>query len=101
MMCLASYGVLLRENVTGALSNLSVCGFPAAVDVRDDFGSLEQPNVTIEASIFFGGVEHDIAFEEGEDCDDEEPYPEPDCNDDMGFDEVKWFMEGDGDIGFE
>jgi hypothetical protein len=86
-----TYGMVLRENVTGEFSNIVVSGFSAGVDVRDDFGSESDPNVTIEDSIFFDGVVHDIAYDESETCEGM-----PTCDDDGGFDEVTWFEDGTG-----
>ncbi len=91
------YGMVLRENLTGAFSNLVISGFAAGVDTRDDFGSQSDPNVTIKDSMMFENVVHTIAYNENkEDCAEDDD--DPTCDDDMGFDERKWFEDGDGDM---
>ena len=74
------YGMVLRENLTGTFSNIVVAGFDAAVDVRDDFGTADMPNVTIASSLF----------------DEAAPIAIDSMDNDMGFDEEAWFAEGDG-----
>lgn len=76
-------GLVLRENLTGEFDNIVVTGFDNGVDIRDDFGSPADPNVTLANSIFFVQQMNDIAADETGDDDN-----------DSGFSEVDWFEMG-------
>ncbi len=81
----AQFGMVLRRGIRGSIENAVVLGFPIGVDVRDeDFedGSDHDGDVTIENSII---VAEALARDEsGED------------NNDAGFDDEAWFLEGEG-----
>jgi hypothetical protein len=91
-----SYGMVLRENLEGAFSNIVASGFDAGVDLRDPFGDADDPNVTIEGSMFFDMLVHEVGYDEDDDCTD--PAESPTCNDDEGIDEVEWFSEDNGNM---
>jgi len=81
-------GMVLRENITGAIDDLVVTGFDIGADTRNPFGTPEEPRVTITKSLIYGG---ELAETEvGTDS------TAADYNDDADFDEVAWFEAGDG-----
>ena len=92
-----TYGMVLRENLEGTFSNILISGFDAGVDVRDDFGSESDPNVTISDSWMFDNLVHTIAYNETDTADEELPT----FDDDMGFDERVWFADGSGNMVYE
>jgi len=92
-----TYGMVLREKLEGSFSNIIISGFDAGVDARDDFGSAEEPHVTIENSKMFENLVHTIAYDET----DTENGDSPSYDDDMGFDERAWFTDGDGNASYE
>ena len=75
-----SYGMVLRELVTGTLDNVVLGGFDFGVDARDTFVDGEDAHVSLQNSIFFGL-----------------PVVNPADNDtetspgDFAFDEQAWF----------
>jgi len=75
-----SYGMVLRELVTGSIDEVVLGGFDFGVDARDTFVDGDEPHVTLQSSIFFGL-----------------PVSNPADNDtetspgDFGFDEQAWF----------
>jgi len=80
-------GMVLRENITGAIDDLVVTGFDVGVDTRNSFGTPDDPRVTITNSLLYGGRVEDVAGAENADVAD---------NNDEGFDEVAWFEAGEG-----
>jgi hypothetical protein len=78
-----SRGMVLRENLTGEFDGIMVTGFDVGVDTRDDFGSEDDPSVTLANSKFWGQRVEDIAADETGDDDN-----------DSGFSEVDWFEMG-------
>jgi hypothetical protein len=78
----ATYGMVLRELIEGAIDGLAVTGFEVGVDTRDDFGTAAAPHVTIENSVAFGLLTG-LGAEDATD-------------NDAGFDETAWFTDGTG-----
>ncbi|MDC0747375.1 hypothetical protein [Polyangium mundeleinium] len=76
------YAMLLRRATKANLYNIVATGFEAGVDVRD-----APTSVSLEASIFHGNLAQNIAYVETPDGMGSEK------DDDMGFDEVKWFLD--------
>lgn len=83
---MATYGLLLRENVLGAFDQIALTGFDYAVDAHDMFGTSAAPNVTLAHSTFFALTSAGVAPDESLPAD----------NDDFGFDEEAWFAGGTG-----
>lgn len=84
-----SRGMVLRENLTGALEDIVITGFDIGADTRDAFGTPEEPNVTIDKSLLYGGRIANVGAEEVN-----EPGMDQFMNNDMGFDENEWFAAG-------
>jgi len=78
-----TFGMVLRENVTGAFDDIVATGFDHAADPRDDFGTPAAPSVTLDNSQFFNMTVSLFADESAAD-------------NDMGFDEQMWFDMGTG-----
>ena len=85
-----SRGMVLRENLLGELDDIMVTGFDVGVDTRDDFGTEDDPHVTLSNAKFWDQNKSDIGADEP-DMPDEMPNP----NNDMGFIEDDWFEMGD------
>jgi hypothetical protein len=77
---LPSYGMVLRELVTGALDNVVVTGWDFGADARDTFVDGDDAHVTIQNSTFFGLPIVNPADNDG----DATPG-------DKNFDEAAWF----------
>ncbi|MDI1477869.1 hypothetical protein [Polyangium sp. y55x31] len=77
------YAMLLRRATKASLFNIVATGFEAGVDVRDAATS-----VKLEGSIFHGNLAQNVAYVETPEGEGSEK------DDDMGFDEVKWFEDG-------
>jgi len=85
-----SRGMVLRENLTGALDDLVITGFDIGADTRDDFGTPEDPHVTIDHSLLYGGRLANVGADEVD-----MPGTDQFMNNDMGFDENAWFAGGE------
>lgn len=79
-----NYGMVLRENITGALDGLVVMGFDAFADTRDAFGSEEEPHVTVANTTAYRMYDNTIDLDDVLSLDN-----------DAGFDETAWFEAGD------
>jgi len=77
------YAMLLRRATKANLANIVATGFEAGVDIRDAATSVKLTNST-----FFGNLVHNVAYTETVDGMGSEK------DDDMGLDEVQWFMDG-------
>lgn len=74
-------GMVLRENVRGAIDNAVVVGFDVGVDTRDAFGTAEAPRVTLANSFISGNTLN--------------PHDPAETDDDAGFDEAAWVAAGE------
>jgi hypothetical protein len=75
-------GAVFREGLEGNFSNLILTGFERGIDVRDDFGTQDSPNVEVTGSVLFNNFVDNIAPEETDDADN-----------DFGFDEIAWITD--------
>ena len=80
-----SFGMVLRENLTGAFDDIAVTGFEYGVDARaesenDDFGEEDDANVSMTNAVFWGM----------------EGVSDPADSNDLDFDEEMWFEMDEG-----
>lgn len=96
----SSFGAVLREEIEGEIDNLVVVGFDAGFDIRNNFGSQEDPLVTISNSLSWGHIDGLSYAEnpEATECEGEEPPAYLCTDDDAGFDEAAWFNDGEGNL---
>lgn len=73
------YGMVLRRGIKGMLDNNVVLGFDASIDVRDNFGTLASPGVSVQNSFFA------LPLVSATDDDSKES---------PAFDEAAWFTGG-------
>lgn len=79
-----TFGMVLRENLTGKFDDLVVLGFDYAADARDSFGTADMPSVELTNALFFDANIDLFGDESGA------------ADNDMGFSEQDWFDMGTG-----
>lgn len=87
-----NYGAVLRENIRGTIDTLTIMGFDAAFDTRDDFivsGTTDEAKIEITNSTTWYNIDG-LGLEETDDDDD-----------DFGFDEAAWFTDGSGNTNLD
>jgi hypothetical protein len=88
-----NFGMVLRENVRGSIDNLAFTGFDFGIDTRDNrLESDDSEKMTIENSTSWAHLDGISK--------DESPDGGPTDND-LGFDEAAWFIDGTGNTSEE